>query len=206
MASAPKSAAVIPFSQIPTKLNAHHPDPRYMPSNTLALDLPKDMALPDWLAMGRSLASQRRTIDWLLGDWLAFGREHFPAEQIEMALGDVTNDPRSLRRVEKVAKIFPAHLRNEALTFDHHAKVADLPVQEALPLLKRASDEKLTPGELRREAYIRKMETGQLLPREDDPEDDALLACVRAWNRAPLSVRQDFAEMVADSDFGDIEP
>lgn len=187
-------------------MNAIVPNAMFEPADTLALNLPASTTLPDWLAMGRSLATQRRTIDWLLGDWLAFGREHFPAEQIEMALGDITDDPRALRRVEKVAAAFPPHLRSDALTFDHHAKVADLPVQEALPLLKRAEAEKLTPAQLRIQAMLHKVESGLVLPREDDPEDDALLACVRAWNRAPVSVRQDFAEMVADSDFADIEP
>lgn len=175
-------------------------------SQDLALDLPANLPLLEWLALGRSLASRRRTIDWLIGDWLAFGRSKFEPEQIEMALGEIGEDGRDLRRVERVATAFPPHLRNQALTFDHHAKVADMPVQEALPLLKRASDEHMTPGELRREAYLRKVETGQLLPREDDPEDDALLALCRAWNRAPVVVRKEFSEMIADSGFEDIEP
>lgn len=175
------------------------------PADTLALDLPADMALPDWLAMGRSLNITRRRIDWAIGDWAAHGHAHFPAEA-EAAIADLFPDSRELRRVEKVAKAFPPHLRDEALTFDHHAKVADLPVQEALPLLKRASAERLTPAQLRIQAMLHKVDTGQVLPREDDPEDDALLALCRAWNRAPLSVRQDFAEMVADSGFAVIEP
>ena len=89
---------------------------------------------------------------------------------------------------------------------EHHAHVADMPTQEALPLLTEASKEHLPPSKLRVRAMLRKLETGQILPREDDPADDALLACVRAWNRAPVAVREDFAEMVADSDYGLIEP
>ena len=52
---------------------------------------------------------------------------------------------------------------------------------------------------------LRKVETGQILPREDDAEDDALMALVRAWNRAPVSVREEFAEMMAGSAMGVIE-
>lgn len=178
--------------------------PGYDP-NAVSLALPDDMAYPDWLGLGRSLATQKRHIDWLIGDWITFGREHYP-EQIELALEQIDEDPRRLKRIEKTAKAFTPSHRHEDLSFDHHAYVADMPTQEALPLLKKAHTEKLGARQLRILAMLRKVETGQILPREDDPEDDALLACVRAWNRAPHSVREDFAEMIAASDFGVIEP
>lgn len=163
----------------------------------------------DWLALGRTLAHTRLTIDFALGDWLAQGRDTFAPEQIEMALGEIAADveqARALKRVEKVARAFPVGTRDTALTFEHHAKVVDLPRQEALPLLKEARDEKLPASKLRIRAMLRKVDLGLVLPREDDPEYDAMLACVRAWNRAPIDVREDFAEMVAESGYGDIEP
>lgn len=162
-----------------------------------------------WLGLGRDLARTRLEIDWRLGDWLAQGRDHFPPEQIEMALGEIAADveqARALRRVEKVARAFPVGTRDTALTFEHHAKVADLPREEALPLLIEARKEKLPASKLRVRAMLRKVDLGLVLPREDDPEYDAMLACVRAWNRAPIDVREDFAEMVAESHFADIEP
>lgn len=163
----------------------------------------------EWLAFGRTLARTRLEIDWRLGDWLAQGRDHFAPEQIELAIGEIAADveqARALRRVEKVARAFPPSIRDTALTFEHHAKVVDLPRQEALPLLREAREEKLPASKLRIRAMLRKVDLGLVLPREDDPEDDAMLALCRAWNRAPLSVREDFAEMVAESQFGDIEP
>lgn len=158
----------------------------------------------DWVQIGRELIHKRRQLDWEIADWVLFGSERFP-EQVEMALADMTDDPRALRRVERVARAFPPHLRQPALTFDHHAHVADMPTQEALPLLQRSAREKLTARQLRIEAMLRKVETGQILPREDDPEDEALMALVRAWNRAPKPAREDFAEMVAESHLGLIE-
>lgn len=172
---------------------------------TLALSIPDQATYTEWLAIGRSLAVQKQQTEWFIGDWIAFGRERFP-EQIELALADVADDPRNVRRLEKTARTFPPHLRNQSLTFEHHAHVADMPVQDALPLLKEASERKLSARQLRTVAMLRKMETGQILVREDDPEYDAMLACVRAWNRAPLCVREDFAEMVAESHLADIEP
>lgn len=175
------------------------------PAQSFALDIPATTTYPDWLAQGRQLAMSKRHIDWLIGDWITFGREHFP-EQIELALADVSDDPRNLRRIEKTARAFPPHLRDSALTFEHHAHVADMPSQEALPLLKQAHDENLPAKALRVRAMLRKVEIGQILPREDDIEDDALLALCRAWNRAPRSARAEFAEMIADSDLGVVEP
>jgi hypothetical protein len=175
------------------------------PERGMALPIADATSFDEWLGIGRGLANTRRHIDWLIGDWITYGRTHFP-EQIEMALGEVVGDERALRRIEKTVRAFPPHLRDETLSFEHHTHVADMPAQEALPLLKEARDEHLQPGQLRIRAMLRKVETGQILPREEDLEDDAFLALIRAWNRAPRSVRADFAEMVADSHLGVIDP
>lgn len=172
--------------------------------DVLALSLPDATPFPEWLSIGRGLATQKRQIDWLIGDWFNFGRKQFP-EQIDMAFDSLAIDPKAARLIEKTAKAFPPQFRDAALAFEHHAKVADMPLQEALPLLKSAREEKLTPGALGVRAMERKLETGQNLPREIDAEDDAMLALVRAWNRAPHSVRSDFSEYVAASHLGLIE-
>lgn len=168
------------------------------------------VCLDDWVAEGRRLASIRLEIDWRLGDWLAQGRDHFAPEQIEMALGEIAADveqARALRRVEKVARAFPPAVRDTALTFEHHAKVADLPREEALPLLIEARKEKLPASKLRVRAMLRKVDLGLVLPREDDEEDDLWLAAVRAVNRLPSKQhRRDLYELMEDADFGVIEP
>lgn len=168
------------------------------------LSLGDETPFEHWLAIGRGLADSKRHIDWLIGDWITFGRQRFPV-QIEMALAEVVDDDKALRRIERTVAAFPPHLRDSGLSFDHHAHVADMPVQEALPLLHRARQEKLSPRQLRVEAMLRKVETGQILPREDDAEDAAMLALVHAWNRATRQVREDFAEMVRESHLGLID-
>ena len=70
------------------------------PVTTTTLALPDDTPYPHWLSVGRSLASQKRNIDWLIGDWIAFGRTHFP-EQIELALADLADDPNRIKRIER---------------------------------------------------------------------------------------------------------
>jgi len=170
----------------------------------LSLALPETTSYPEWLATGRSLATSKRHIDWLVGDWINFGRQRFP-EQIDLALESITEDPRQLKRVEKTAKAFPPHLRHADLSFEHHAHVADMPTQEALPLLKEADEEHMSASKLRIRAMLRKVETGQILAREEDAEDDALRSLCVAWNRSPRSVRQEFADMVEEANFGVID-
>ncbi|MBP6378988.1 MAG: hypothetical protein KA312_01085 [Sphingorhabdus sp.] len=171
---------------------------------SLALALPETTSFPDWLSTGRALANSKRNIDWLIGDWLNFGKARFP-EQIEMAIAELGEDPRRLKRIETTVAAFPPHKRDGALSFDHHAHVADMPQQEALPLLKAAHQANWTARQLRIEAMLRKCEIGQNLPRDDDPDHDHLLALSRAWNRAPRHVREEFADMIAESHLGVID-
>ena len=153
----------------------------------LSLALPETTSYPDWLATGRSLATSKRQIDWLVGDWINFGRQRFP-EQIEMALAELTEDPRQLKRIEKTARAFPPHLRHAELSFDHHAHVADMPTQESLPLLKQADDEHLSASELRKQAMYRKVDIGMIMVREEDAEYDRLRAMSVASNQDRKSV------------------
>lgn len=172
----------------------------------VALALPEDIAFSEWIDLGRNLASQKRHIDWLIGDWITFGRQRFP-EQVELAL-EQFGDRKQVKRIEKTVEAFPPHLRSKVLSFDHHAHVADMPAQEALPLLKKAETENLDARHLRIEAMLRKVEIGQIYPRDEDHEDDMLLALVRAWNRASRNVRSEFFEMAEKSKHGlvDFQP
>ena len=168
------------------------------------LAMPEQTAFEDWLAIGRNLVGQKRHIDWLIGDWITFGRQHFPT-QIELALEEISTSARDVRRIEKTAAAFPPSTRCTALSFDHHAHVADIPLQEAMPLLKQAERQNIDARRFRIDAMLHKLEHGHILPRETDTDDDFLMAMVRAWNRASRSAREDFAEMAAQSHLGLIE-
>ena len=175
-----------------------------VPQTALALELPDSTTPEQWTTLGRTLVESRQRIDWLIGDWIAFGRSHFP-EQLDLTIDSLGDDTKRLKRIERTAKAFPPHTRHKRLSFEHHAHVADLPVQDALPLLKDAAAEKLSAREFRLKAMMHKVDTGALLPRDDDPENDALMACVRAWNHASREVRREFADMIADSDLSVID-
>lgn len=169
-----------------------------------ALTLPEGAPIEHWIEAGRQLADRKRELDWHTAEWADFGLRNYP-EQLEMALGELGVELREVKRLHKTLEAFPPHLRDPGLTFEHHAHVADLPVQEALPLLKEAHEQHLPARKLRVMAMLKKVETGQTLPREDDADYDMLIACVRAWNRSSRTVRQEFAEMIVESDLGVID-
>lgn len=160
---------------------------------------------PDWLNTGRTLASQKRNIDWLIGDWLNVGRQNFP-EQITLALTELGEDPKRIKRIECTVAAFPPHLRDASLSFDHHAYVADLPTQDALTLLKKAHDGKLSARQIKVDASVRKIELGsQLLWTDKDIDYTELMAIVRTWNSAQPHIREQFIELATPSHFGIIE-
>jgi hypothetical protein len=175
------------------------PDPSSISPDAVALALPSDMPYPHWIGLGRSLAARKRNTDWLIGDWIAFGREHYP-EQVQTALFELADDPRRVKRIEATVAAFPPHMRADKLSFDHHAHVARMPQQEALFLLKRAGDEKLTARQLRIEVLLASPSFD-----DPDPDQDYLVDLARRWNNAPVHVRQAFAEMIRDSDLGVID-
>jgi hypothetical protein len=178
------------------------------PDAVIALTLPDDMPAPQWRAMGKALSTARRKVDWMIGDWIAHGRAHHP-DQIEMALADDMGiAPAEARRIEAVTKAFPAHARHKALTFDHHAHVAALPLQEALPLLKAAHEEGVSAKEMRMMAMLRKVELRIVLPRDehdDDPDYTQAKAIAAYWNRASRAARETFLDLANEADLGVIE-
>lgn len=161
----------------------------------------------DWLASGRLLLQQRNELDWRLGDWLAEGRETFGNQAAFDFLADELGiAPKQLKSAVKVATAFPPHMRDTALTFQHHEAVATLPTVEALDVLRAAKTQHLDDRETRIEAVRRKVEIGQttLLP-DDDWDHHALMAITRAWNRAPEHVRSEFLELAAEAELEDID-
>lgn len=163
----------------------------------------------EWLEQGRALYDERKALEWRCADWLADGQARFP-KQMEMVLESLAADPieqKKLTKAARVAAAIPASNRNTALTFDHHAHVADLPLAERLNLLAIAAERNMSARALRIVAMERRRELGIGTMLIDDPDWDYqfLQAIARAWNRAPQHVRQDFYDMAGDANLGVVE-
>lgn len=165
--------------------------------------LPEMATFDQWVDTGRSLASMRKRLGFLIGDWVNHGRTHF-AEQIEMALEVAGLDGKFATRAANVARSFPPAIRNEALSFDHHRAVLTLPREEQLELLREAGKQRWKPQELRDAVAQRRYERGQDFP-DDDVDAHTEVQIIRAWNRATPAARESFAERVAVAGTGVID-
>lgn len=164
--------------------------------------------LQDWLDQGRSLATQRRDVDWRLADWMIVGRE---LGFLDQANFDFLSDnlgiaPKRLKSITKAAEIFPAALRDSSLTIDHHLCVADLPRDEQLGLLRQASKERWSDDDLRKQVISHNVHSGRVDRLSTDEWDHhSLVALQHAWNRASRDVRDDFLEMAQEANGGIID-
>jgi hypothetical protein len=163
----------------------------------------------EWLAQGRELYARRKELEWECADWLSTGLDKFP-DQMTLALQEFACDPieqKALVRTARVAAKLPASQRNAALTFAHHAHVADLPVDDRLELLKRAETENLSARAMRIVSLERKAQLNIGNPQfeDDDWEYRELMAIIHAWNRARQDARQSFYDMAGDAELGIIE-
>lgn len=160
-----------------------------------------------WVDRGRSLASQRRDVDWAIADWMNEGKD---AGFLTQAGFDLLSEnlgiaPAKLKMIHKAAAI-PAHLRDTSLTVEHHAHVAELPAQEQMELLTEAKRQHWSDDALRKQAISRKVETGCAAMLSPDEWDDlSRMQFLHVWNRASLAAREDIAELIADSDMGVID-
>lgn len=159
-----------------------------------------------WLSTGHGLLSQRSDIEWKLADWLADGRERFGNQaEFDFLADELGIAPKRLKSAVKVAMLFPPHMRDASLTFDHHESVANLPATEALTVLKQAKDAHWDDRETRVEAVRRQAQIQPSLGQEVDWPYHCLMTLQRAWNRAEPATRRDFFDAITENDLGDLD-
>lgn len=162
----------------------------------------------DWLETGRALAARRRDVDWALADWMAEGQVlgYLSQASFDFLSENLGIGSTRLKVIAKAATAFPVHLRDAALSIEHHAHVADLPRVEQLELLQQAKREHWSDDDLRKHAITHKVSNGHVqLMSAQDWEHHALMALQHAWNNAPGQVREDFLEMANEADGGVID-
>lgn len=93
----------------------------------------------EWRNEGLLLGERERSarsLMWDIGDWWNRGEPYGERAQIVTA-GDWTGPTHAnCRRLGSIAARFPAVSRLTRLTFEHHALVAPLPDEQAIPLLR----------------------------------------------------------------------
>ena len=114
----------------------------------------REITLRDWGAAWDMLTCEYRHLEkkatWIqfaLGDLLVLGESKF-GEQIWDFIGEADYAYETVRNFKSVAARVPASRRNDALTYKHHAAVANLPAQEQTEWLNKAQQEHLSANAL----------------------------------------------------------
>lgn len=114
----------------------------------VALHIPAGLSFEDWAQAGRQLSRIVDSSAWWLGDWLVFGKTNY-SDCYQLAIHRAGLRYQTLRNYAWVARRFGVDRRRAKLTFQHHAEVASLPVDEQDRLLDQAEREMWTTKQLR---------------------------------------------------------
>lgn len=104
----------------------------------------------EWAALGHRLGMIGRASQWWIGDWIHYGTARW-GEKYASAARITGYDVASLRNMAWVAARFDPSLRNDKLTWSHHALLAPLNRQEKEYWLNLAVENRLSVSDLRLE-------------------------------------------------------
>lgn len=114
----------------------------------VGLQIPTGLDFDAWEHAGRQLAGIVDSSAWWLGDWLVYGKDNY-ADRYERGIRAAGLKYQTLRNYAWVSRRFDLDRRRSQLSFQHHAEVASLPVEEQDRWLEIAARENLTTRQLR---------------------------------------------------------
>lgn len=114
----------------------------------VGLHIPVGLAFEEWERAGRQLSGLLNSSSWWLGDWLIYGKDQY-ADRYERGIRAAGLQYQTLRNYAWVSRRFELHRRRSALSFQHHAELASLPVDEQEAWLDRAERMKWNTKQLR---------------------------------------------------------
>jgi hypothetical protein len=114
----------------------------------VGLHIPAGLAFEEWEHAGRQLSGLLNSSSWWLGDWLVYGKDHY-ADRYERGIRAAGLQYQTLRNYAWVSRRFELHRRRPVLSFQHHAELASLPVDDQEAWLDRAERLKWSTKQLR---------------------------------------------------------
>jgi hypothetical protein len=162
----------------------------------VGLQIPPGLSFEDWAKAGRQLSGIMDSSAWWLGDWLVFGKTHY-SDCYQLAIQGAGLRYQTLRNYAWVARRFDLNRRRAKLTFQHHAEVASLPIEEQDRLLDQAEAELWTTKQLRnaiRQSGVEESAERALVPASS--RIDVPKSRVGVWRKAADCVGVDFDHWV----------
>ncbi|WP_254594779.1 LmbU family transcriptional regulator [Streptomyces sp. 8P21H-1] len=162
----------------------------------VGLHIPVGLAFEEWEHAGRQLSGLLNSSSWWLGDWLVYGKDHY-ANRYERGIRAAGLQYQTLRNYAWVSRRFELRRRRSALSFQHHAELASLPVDEQEGWLDRAERLKWSTKQLRnairaeRGGTPKQMETAAATRQLAVPDNR-----LQWWHKAASHAGTELAEWV----------
>jgi hypothetical protein len=159
--------------------------------------IPSDkLEQPEWAAVGRRFGTVARCSQWWIGDWIRYGVAAWGEKYAEAAR--ITGyDTGTLRNMAWVASQFDLSLRNDKLSWSHHALLAPLTIEEKRSWLARAARDRLSVADLRAELRGGRSQPrpgsapgrrgGEATPADDEPTAAASVTCPHCGHAVDLA-------------------
>jgi hypothetical protein len=155
----------------------------------LGLDVGSALTHEEWREIGRHIGQAMRSAAFVVGDWLVYGegrdaqRTFWPdtpvADEVSSSVYDEAveltgMDRTTLHTYAHVARNIPRLLRNKALSWEHHKKIAKVKDEAGkVRWLKLAADKHRSGDPISTRRLARSIEAGRLLSVEELEDDDA---------------------------------
>ncbi|MFJ4467391.1 LmbU family transcriptional regulator [Streptomyces sp. NPDC089424] len=165
----------------------------------MGLQLPTGMAYDEWERSGRQLAGVLDSSSWWLGDWLVYGKDHY-TDRYQRGIRAVGLSYQTLRNYAWVARRFGHARRRPSLSFQHHAELASMPVEEQNFWLDRAEQRQWTTKQLRGALRAeRRGEQEPQAPAEPSRRLEVAGSRLQWWHKAAEQLGVDFEQWVTSA-------
>lgn len=152
----------------------------------VGLQIPVGLTFEDWERAGRQLSGIVNSSCWWLGDWLVYGKDHY-SDRYEWGITAAGLQYQTLRNYAWVSRRFEMSRRRSALTFQHHAELASLPVEEQERWLDQAEQQGWTTKQLRRAIRLARADGRREVSQADTTRQLAVPdSRLRWWHKAAV--------------------
>lgn len=191
-----------PTTSLPQPSSRHSPTAGAGPgrgqvlTTKVGLQMPTGMVYDEWERSGRQLAGVLDSSSWWLGDWLVYGKDHY-TDRYQRGLRAIGLSYQTLRNYAWVSRRFDLTRRRPALSFQHHAELASMPVDEQDSWLDRAEQQQWTTKQLR--GALRTARQGEQPPRTPTEPSRRLAVPgdhLQWWHKAAEQLGVDFEQWV----------
>lgn len=162
----------------------------------VGLQMPASMAYDEWERAGRQLADVLDSSSWWLGDWLVYGKDHY-TDRYQHGIRAAGLSYQTLRNYAWVSRRFDLTRRRPTLSFQHHAELASMPVEEQDLWLDRAEQRRWTTKQLRGAIRAaRQSEQQPRTPAEPSRRLEVPGSRLQWWHKAAEQLGVDFEQWV----------